>query len=48
LVATCRLQGVDPELYLADVLTRIPTFPASRVHELTPRGWKLACQRAGA
>jgi len=48
LVATCRLQGVDPELYLADVLTRIPTFPASRVHELTPRGWKLASQRAGA
>ena len=42
LVQSCKLQGVDPEAYLADVLLRIATTPASRVAELTPRGWKKA------
>lgn len=42
LVATCKLQGVDPEAYVADVLVRVATTPASRVGELTPRGWKKA------
>ena len=42
LVSTCKLQGVDPEAYLADVLTRLSTTPASRIAELTPRGWKKA------
>jgi transposase len=48
LVATCKLQGVDPEAYLADVLVRVGTTPASRIAELTPRGWKTARERAGA
>jgi transposase len=42
LVGTCRLQGVDPEAYLADVLLRVATTPVSRIAELTPRGWKNA------
>ncbi|HXJ78231.1 MAG TPA: IS66 family transposase [Candidatus Methylomirabilis sp.] len=40
LLATCRLQGVDPYTYLVDVLQRIDSHPQSRVHELTPRLWK--------
>ncbi len=48
LVGTCKLQGIDPQAYLADVLVRVATTPASRVGELTPRGWKLARDRAGA
>lgn len=40
LVGTCKLQGVDPEAYLTDVLLRVATTPVSRVSELTPRGWK--------
>jgi len=40
LLVTCRLQGVDPYVYLVDVLQRIATHPASRVIELTPREWK--------
>ena len=42
LVGTCKLQGVDPEAYLTDVLLRVATTSVSRVAELTPRGWKKA------
>jgi len=40
LVATCRMHQVDPYTYLVDVLQRVGSHPASRVHELTPRLWK--------
>lgn len=39
LVEGCRLIGIDPEGYLADVLQRVSTHPAKRVAELTPSGW---------
>ena len=39
LLATCRMQGVDPRTWLTDVLLRIDTHPARRVDELTPRRW---------
>jgi transposase-like protein len=38
--ASCRPQGVDPYVYLVDVLQRIDTHPAFDVHLLTPRLWK--------
>ena len=41
LICSCRLQGVDPFTYLVDVLQRVSTHPASKVHELTPRYWKV-------
>jgi len=40
LLASCRLQAVDPYVYLVDVLQRIDTHPALDVHLLTPRLWK--------
>jgi transposase len=40
LVASCRLQGVDPYVYLVDVLQRVDTHPALEVQLLTPRLWK--------
>ena len=40
LLVTCRLQGVDPYVYLVDVLQRVETHPASDVAALTPRLWK--------
>lgn len=40
LIASCRLQGVDPYGYFVDVLQRIDTHPAFEVHLLTPRLWK--------
>ena len=40
LLVTCRLQGVDPYIYLVDVLQRVAEHPAKRVTDLTPRVWK--------
>jgi hypothetical protein len=40
LLASCRLQGIDPYVYFVDVLQRIDTHPAFEVHLLTPRLWK--------
>lgn len=40
LISTCALHGVDPWIYLVDVLQRLDTHPAKQVGELTPRIWK--------
>ena len=40
LIASCKLCGIDPFLYLRDVLERINTHPANRIEELTPPRWK--------
>ena len=40
LLVTCKLHGINPYIYLVDVLQRISQHPASRVIELTPRIWK--------
>jgi transposase len=40
-VATCRLHGVDPEAYLADVLFKIQNgWLKSRIDELMPETWQ--------
>ena len=40
LLVTCKLHGINPHIYLMDVLQRISQHPSSRVMELTPRIWK--------
>lgn len=40
LLATCVLHGVNPQDYLADVLIRVQTHPASRIDDLLPHRWK--------
>ena len=40
LISTCKLEGIVPHTYLADVLLRVSEHPTSRVDELTPRLWK--------
>ncbi len=40
LLATCRLQDVDPYVYLVDVLQRVGSHPAKDVDLLTPKLWK--------
>jgi transposase len=36
LIATCEANGVNPIDYLADVLIRVQSHPASRIDELFP------------
>lgn len=40
LVETCKLNGVDPQAWLADVLARLPDHPAKRIGELLPWAWR--------
>jgi transposase len=39
LIATAKLNDVDPKAWLADVLARLPDHPAKRIHELLPWNW---------
>ena len=39
LIVTCKMNGVDPQAWLADVLSRIATYPAHRLDELLPWNW---------
>jgi transposase len=40
LIETCKLNGVDPQPYLTDVLTRLVNlWPAARIDELMPWAW---------
>ena len=42
LIETAKLNGLNPQAYLTDVLVRIADHPARRVAELLPRNWQLA------
>jgi len=42
LIGTYKLLGIEPFAYLRDVLERLPSHPAERVAELTPRPWLAA------
>jgi transposase len=48
LITTARLNDVDPQAWLADVLARIADLPQSRLHELLPWEWKAIRERAKA
>jgi hypothetical protein len=40
LIATAKLNDINPQAWLADVLARIADHPASRLDELLPWRWK--------
>ena len=49
LIETCKMNDVDPEAYLRDVLTKIVArHPISRVDELLPFAYVRAADRAAA
>src|SRR6266568_4103635 len=39
LIATAKLNDLDPQAWLADMLTRLSDHPAKRIHELLPWNW---------
>lgn len=48
LIQTARLNHVDPQAWLADVLARLADHPATRLDELLPWNWALQIQVANA
>lgn len=46
LAASCELHGLDPELYLHELLLVWPSWPRERALELSPRRWR-ATRRGG-
>ena len=48
LIESAKLNGVDPQAWLADVLHRIADHPALRLHELLPWHWKKPADQAVA
>jgi len=40
LVASCKLNGIDPFKYFRDVLSRVSSHPAEKIDELLPSNWK--------
>jgi transposase len=40
LIENCRLEDIDPEQYLTDIITRLLDHPMSRIAEMLPRQWK--------
>ena len=42
LIETAKLNAVDPEAWLADILPRIDDHPNTRLHKLLPWNWKPA------
>ena len=46
LIVTAKLNDVDPQAWLADVLARIADHPANRIDELLPWNWAQALARA--
>jgi len=39
IIETCRMNAIDPQVYLADVLARIADHPIHRIDELLPWRW---------
>jgi transposase len=48
IIVTCKLNDVDPQAWLADVLARIADHPVSRLDELLPWHWKPTQDQAAA
>lgn len=48
LIVTAKLNDIDPQAWLADVLARIADHPANRIDELLPWNWIPRSSAAGA
>ena len=48
LIETCKMNDVDPQAWLADVLARLPDHPANKVADLLPWNWKVNQQSKAA
>lgn len=42
LIATAKVNGIDPQAWLANVLARIADIPQNRLRDLLPWNWRAA------
>lgn len=45
LLASCRLHGIEPETYLAELIHLLPQWPKDRMLELSPKHWRATRAR---
>jgi transposase len=48
LIETAKLNGIDPQAWLADMLARLPDHPAKRITDLLPWNWLAAMEASTA
>jgi uncharacterized Ntn-hydrolase superfamily protein len=48
LIQTAKLNGIDPQAWLADVLARIAETPIQRLDQLLPWNWRASDQAVAA
>ena len=48
LIGTAKLNGIDPQAWLADAIARISDLTVSRLPELLPWNWKAAAPQVKA
>jgi transposase len=48
LIEAAKLNGVDPEAWLTDVINRIAAHPINRIDELRPWNWRPTQSQARA
>jgi transposase len=46
LIGSAKLNDIDPQAWLADVLAKIADHPARKIDDLLPWNWKAARQTA--
>jgi len=44
IIEACRSRGIDPQTYLREVLTRLPTLTNRQIKDVTPEAWAKALQ----
>ena len=48
LIVTAKLNDVDPQAWLADVLARITDYPSHQLDDLLPWHWAVSSDRRAA
>jgi transposase len=48
LLASCQLHGIEPAAYLRDLFCLLPSWPMSRVLELSPKNWNQTLEHHDA
>lgn len=47
-IASCKLQNIDPEVWLTDILLRLPKQPKDKLADLLPQNWTPQSATAAA